>query len=224
MNRLAVPFLLAALVALPAAPRQAPELPGPPPGFVPRTRDRSGARLGDPLNLMLLGTASAVDAAFTRAGWVRADRATVGALAKELEAVLIERPAPRAPVSTQYVAGRPQDLAYELSGSDARRRHHVRLWLLDPARGVWVGAANEDVGVIFKPWRLEATHRIAPDVDRERDLLVRDLEAGGCAALVAYVRLPGAVAAGRNASGQPFVTDARTAVLRLRPCDRVAAR
>jgi hypothetical protein len=238
MSRLVVPSLFAALAALAPPPaawgqRSVPPLRAAPgagvapaalPAFVPRTRDRSGDRLGDPLNLILIGSADAVDAAFARAGWMRADRPTVGAIAKEVEAVLVERPAPRAPVSTQYFAGRPQDLAYEVPGSDARRRHHVRLWALDPAREVWVGAANEDVGVIFKPWKLEATHRIRPDIDRERDRLVRDLEAGGCAAAVAYVRLPGAVVAGRNAAGQPFVTDARTAVVRVRPCDRTAGR
>jgi hypothetical protein len=82
-----------------------------------------------------------------------------------------------APVSTQYFEGRPQDLAYELAGPNVRIRHHIRIWLLDSLSLVWVGAANKDVGVIFKPWEPQATHRIEPHVDWERDRVVHDLDA-----------------------------------------------
>jgi len=62
------------------------------------------------------------------------------------------------------------------------------------------------------------THRIAADIDRERDLLVGDLLAGGCVALEGYATLPGAKSAGTSVAGQPFVTDARVAVLRVLEC------
>jgi hypothetical protein len=47
---------------------------------------------------------------------------------------------------------------------------------------------------------------------------VLDLEATGCADLVDYVAMKGAVRQGRNYTGQQFVTDGRTAVIRVRPC------
>lgn len=195
------------LVELPALPR-----------FVPRSENRKGTRLGDPVNLLLLGSAQLIDSAFRSAGWLRAQKASVLAVTKEVTAAIASRPAISAPVSTQYFEGRPQDLAYELAGPNVRIRHHVRLWLLDTLALVWVGAANKDVGVIFKPWKPQATHRIDAHIDRERDHIVRDLEASGCGDLVDYVTLPGAITEGRNVSGQKFETDARTAVLRLRPC------
>lgn len=195
------------LVELPALPR-----------FVPRSENRKGTRLGDPVNLLLLGSAQLIDSAFRSAGWLRAHKASVLAVTKEVTAAIASRPAISAPVSTQYFEGRPQDLAYELAGPNVRIRHHVRLWLLDTLALVWVGAANKDVGVIFKPWKPQATHRIDAHIDRERDHIVRDLEASGCGDLVDYVTLPGAITEGRNVSGQKFETDARTAVLRLRPC------
>jgi len=37
------------------------------------------------------------------------------------------------------------------------------------------------------------------------------------------MRLPGAVTEGRNVSGQKIVSDGRTAVVRLRPCDLPSA-
>ena len=195
------------LVQLPALPQ-----------FVPRSENRKGTLLGDPVNVLLLGSAEAIDSAFRRAGWLRAHRASVLAVTKEVTAAIASRPAISAPVSTQYFEGRRQDLAYELPGPNVRIRHHIRIWLLDTLALVWVGAANMDVGVIFKPWKPQATHRIDPHIDGERDHVVRDLEASGCGDLVDYVTLPGAFAQGRNVSGQKFESDARSAVVRLRPC------
>jgi hypothetical protein len=74
------------------------------------------------------------------------------------------------------------------------------------------------VGVIFKPWEPQATHRIEPHIDHERDRVVHDLEASGCGDLLDYMTLPGAITEGRNVSGQKIVTDGRTAVVRIRGC------
>jgi hypothetical protein len=201
------------------------ELIDPPalPTFVPRSENRAGTILGDPFNVLLLGTASRIDSAFRGAGWVQAQKPSLLSVTKEVTAAIASRPAISAPVSTQYFEGRPQDLAYELPGPNVRIRHHIRIWLLDTLAQVWVGAANKDVGVIFKPWEPQATHRIEPHIDQERDLIVHDLEASGCADLVDYLTLPGAVTAARNVSGQKVVSDGRTAVVKLRACSRPVA-
>ncbi|HEX4575250.1 MAG TPA: LssY C-terminal domain-containing protein [Gemmatimonadales bacterium] len=188
------------------------------PTFVPRSENRAGTVLGDPVNLLLLGTAWEIDSAFRSAGWVRAQKPSLLAVTKEVTAAIANRPVINAPVSTQYFAGRPQDLAYELAGPNVRIRHHIRLWLLDSLALVWIGAANKDVGVLFKPWEPQATHRIDSFIDRERDLIVRDLEAGGCGDLVDYITLLGAVTEARNAAGQKVVSDGRAAVVRVRRC------
>jgi len=188
------------------------------PQFVPRTSSRSGKTLGDPFNLIFLGTGRDLDAAFQRAGWVRAQRPSLGSLTREIAAAIANRPAIGAPVSTQYFEGRPQDLAYESRSPTARVRHHVRIWLLDSLAGVWVGAATFDVGLRVAPWEGIPTHRISPDVDSERDLIVRELEATGCADLVDYIRLPRAARKGRNLFGEKFETDSRTAVSAVQEC------
>ena len=188
------------------------------PTFVPRSENRSGTVLGDPFNVLLLGTSAEIDSAFRAAGWLPAQKRSVLALTREVTAAIASRPAITAPVSTQYFEGRSQDLAYELAGPNVRIRHHIRIWLLDSLSLVWVGAANKDVGVIFKPWEPQATHRIEPHIDWERDRVVRDVEASGCGDLLDYMRLPGAVTEARNVSGQKVVSDGRTAVVRLRPC------
>jgi len=196
------------------------ELADPPalPKFLPRSENRTGTVLGDPFNVLLLGSEAAIDSAFRSVGWIQAQKRTVSTVTKEITAAIASRPAMNAPVSTQYFEGRPQDLAYELPGPNVRIRHHIRIWLLDTLAQVWVGAANKDVGVIFKPWEPQATHKIEPHIDHERDRVVHDLEASGCADLVDYMTLPGAITEGRNVSGQKIFTDGRTAVVRVRSC------
>jgi hypothetical protein len=203
--------------------RELAELPALP-KFVPRSENRAGTVLGDPLNVLLLGTAAAIDSAFRSAGWLRAQKPSLLTVTKEVTAAIVSRSGITAPVSTQYFEGRPQELAYELPGPNVRIRHHIRIWLLDTLSLVWIGAANKDVGVIFKPWEPQATHRIEAQIDRERDRIVRDLEAGGCADLVDYLTLPDAVTEARNAAGQKVVSDGRTAVVRLRACSPAGSR
>jgi hypothetical protein len=187
------------------------------PRFATRTASGAG-RLADPINLVLIGTAPNIDSAFRSAGWVAAAAHRAGALTREILATLEDRPSVGAPVSTQYFGGRPQDRAFELSGPNARIRHHLRLWLLDSVTGIWVGAANEDVGLTVNPLRGRATHRIDPDIDEERDRIVRDLEAGACADLLAYVPVWEGPQELRNAQGQKIVTDGRAPVIRTTRC------
>jgi hypothetical protein len=189
------------------------------PRFLPRTGDdRAGKRPGDPINVILMGSQAEIDTAFARAGWVRAQTPSLRSLARGVTAAVVERKAVGAPVSTQYFEGRKQDMAYELSGPNARFRHHLRTWLLDDTTMTWVAAADQDVGLVVNPLRRTATHRISPRMDDERDLVVSELEATGCATLVSYLELPDAVTSGRNASGQHFRTDGHAAAIRFKRC------
>jgi hypothetical protein len=189
------------------------------PDFMPRSETKEGRFLGDPMNLILLGTLEDLDSAFLRAGWVTAKPASFGTVSREIVAGLANRQSIGAPLATQYFRRRPQDFAYQLAGPNARYRHHARIWQLDSLATVWVGAATEDAGMKVNPFKGRFTHAIRRDIDGERDRIVRELEASGCADLVDYVTMPGAVQHGRNYTGQRFVTDGRTVVIRVRPCN-----
>ena len=189
------------------------------PAFVPQAENRQGTRGGDPINIVLLGSGPDLEAAFEAAAWQPAAKGTARSLAREITAMLLGRQAYEAPVSTEYFEGRAQDVTWQLQGPNARIRHHVRFWLLDSLAGIWVGSAIKDVGVLVRPLRGTATHRVDPDADAERDFTVSALEASGCATLLDYVPLPGAVRSGQDLSRQHFVTDGRAAVVRLRRCD-----
>jgi hypothetical protein len=192
------------------------------PDFMPRSETKAGRLLGDPMNLIFLGTLGDLDSAFLRAGWVGPKRASFRTVSGEIVAGLANRQSIGAPLSTQYFRGRRQDLAYQLAGPNARYRHHARIWQLDTAASVWVGAATEDAGMKVNPFKGRFTHAIRPDIDEERDRIVQELEASGCADLVDYIAVPGAVQHGRNYSGQKFVTDGRMAVVSVRPCNQPA--
>ncbi len=207
--------LILSLVRPAASDSPPPRLP-----LLPALPARSEAhrRPGDPINLVFLGSAADLDRAFRTAGWTRASRKSVGTLIQEAVAVLASRPDAHAPVSTQHVAGRAQDATYELPGRTARARDHVRLWRVVADGAAWVGAATQDIGILVNPFKGRLTHRIAPAVDDERDRIVAALLLEGCADLLGYVRLAGAVRTGRNATSQPFFGDGRAAVMRVHDC------
>ena len=190
------------------------------PPLPPRALNKRGTAGADPINLVLRGSREEVDSAFSRAGWLPARPSTFGALAKEAEAIVLARGDPAAPMSHEFYAGRVEDLRFERASPTARARHHVRLWRADSTGTLWAAAATEDVGMLVSPLRRTVTHRIAPDIDRERDLLAGELLAGGCAVSEGYVTLPGATRTGTSVAGQRYVTDARAALLRLVACPR----
>jgi hypothetical protein len=193
------------------------------PTFQARTETKHGDLRGDPVNLVLLGSANDVADAFEKAGWLTPVRGSVRTVTREIFDGLSDRQAAAAPLSSQYFEGRRQDVAYELAGPNARYRHHARFWLLDNSAHLWIGAATKDVGVKVNPLKGRFTHRIDPDIDGERDRIVEELEATDCADLIDYAPVPGAAMHGRNASGQVFVTDGRAAVVRIRPCGSALA-
>lgn len=212
--RLTGPLELTQPVCTPAVPGdlalQGPELPP----FELRTAKKNRAA-GDVINVVFLGTRQELDSAFRNAGWIVPDRRRFHTVAWGIMTAIFKRQNTRAPMSAQYFDGRPEDVAYEVAGPHARIRHHIRLWSIDSLKHTWVGAANKDIGLLAT----KATHKISPEIDGERDYLVRTLEAGNCARLVEYRGLPGAVTEAKNGSGQKMHTDGRAAIIRGRPCD-----
>jgi hypothetical protein len=176
-----------------------------------RTRTRRGFE-GDPVNVALVGTAEEIATAFAKAGWSRADslsRASDFAIAKS---VLLHRPDSSAPVSSLFLYGRRQDVAYEREvGKSASRRHHVRLWLAAGVSGqgrpVWIGDAAYDLRAGVSHRAPVPTHHIEADVDRERDTVFADLAAAGQLAERYDVTGLGPRIDARNAEGDRFDTD-----------------
>jgi hypothetical protein len=195
----------------------------------PAPEDESDCRLthtttghpGDPLNIQLIGNEEDVLRAMAASGWDPADPITFRSTVQIALDTATHRPDDRAPVSTLYLFGRRQDLAFEKpAGRSPRTRHHVRFWRMirnEAERPVWIGSAAFDSGVEFSRTTGEITHHISPDVDTERDLLVADLVKAEYAAARRWVQNYHAVRKGRNGAGDPWFTDGRLAVVLLTP-------
>jgi hypothetical protein len=176
-----------------------------------RTRTRRGFE-ADPVNVAFVGTAEEVATAFAKAGWSRADslsRTSDFAIARS---VLMHRPDSTAPVSSLFLYGRRQDIAYEREvGRSASRRHHVRLWLTgvvtERGRPIWIGDAAYDLRAGVSHRAPVPTHHIEADVDRERDTLFADLVTAGQLSQRYDVTGLGPRIDARNAEGDRFDTD-----------------
>jgi hypothetical protein len=175
------------------------------------TRTASGIP-GDALNVGLVGNKDDVLRAMHAAGWFPADPITWRTSIEIIGSVVLDRPYHDAPVSPLFYEGKKQELAFEKpDGRSADRRHHVRFWqVLDKGtdgRPVWLGSVTFDRGVGLSHDTGQVTHHIAPDIDAERDLLMRDLREAGMVQNFFQISGTGPTLFGRNGGGDPYYTD-----------------
>ena len=167
---------------------------------------------GDPLNVGLIGTEKELVAALIGSGWDAADSVTLRSSIRIASSVLRDRPYVDAPVSSLFLFGRKQDLAFEKPvGENASHRHHVRFWKsTEYGRGgvpLWIGAVTYDRSVGLSHRTGQITHHIGPDIDTERDGLFVDLSQKGWLTEEFQVTGVGATLLGRNGGGDRYYTD-----------------
>jgi hypothetical protein len=175
---------------------------------------------GDPINVGLVGDRKDVVRAFHAAGWYPADPITLRTSVEIIGSVLLDRPYKTAPVSPLFFDGRREDLAFEKPvGSSADRRQHVRLWLMlasgAEARPVWLGSTTFDSGVTLSRDTGQVTHRIAPNVDAERDSLITGLNDARMVIGLYQMKGIGPTLTGRNGEGDPYYSDGEIWLARL---------
>lgn len=130
---------------------------------------------------------------------------------------VLKRPDDQAPVSSLYLFGRKEDLAFEQPvGDSPRHRHHVRFWRAEQAatdgRPMWVGSAVFDERVGLSRTTGQITHVTALNIDVERDYLFQCLEKTGALSETYAVDDFHQVRKGRNGGGDPWETDGRLSV------------
>jgi len=213
-----IAYLLLAYVILPAAWSHHEHEPGL--ASLPMvTRTGSGIP-GDALNVGLIGSKEDILRAMHAAAWSPADPITLRTSIEIVSSVVLDRPYDDAPVSPLYYQGKKEQLAFEKpEGSSADRRHHVRFWMVlekgTDGRPVWLGSATFDRGVGLSHDTGQVTHHIAPNIDAERDLLMRDLREVGMVQNFFQVSGTGPTLAGRNGEGDPYYTDGEIYVATL---------
>src|ERR1700721_4829015 len=206
----AIVYFVLAYVLLPALWRHHEHEPGL--ASLPMVTRTGTGIPGDPLNVGLVGGRDDILHAMDAAGWFPADPVTLRTSLEIVGSVVLDRPYRAAPVSPLYYQGKKEQLAFEKpDGRSADRRHHVRLWqVLDKGttgRPVWLGAVTFDRGVGLSHYTGQVTHHIRPDIDGERDLLMRDLRAAGMVEALFQISGIGPTLFGRNGGGDPYYTD-----------------
>ena len=168
----------------------------------------------DPLNVELIGPENWLKKAMVDAHWYPADPLTFRSCLEIAEASVLKRPYDAAPVSSEYLSGRKEDLAFEKPvGNNPRERHHVRFWRLPKpdaeGRTVWIGSAIFDRRVGLSRTTGQFTHLTAPNVDTERDYLFQNLQETHGIASVEIVDGFHRVLEGKNGEGVVWKTDGR---------------
>ncbi len=179
-------------------------------------------RASDLMNLLLAGTRSEIEDAFTAAGWTHPAVRTLRSKIAGVRAVMEDRSDRTLPVSRMLADDRDPDMSWEKGLNDVAKRHHVRIWRQNATwngKPLWIAAATRDVDFAFlRRGGGALTHRIEEDVDQERDKIANDLEFTSCTDLVDWWDRPGAPISARNATGDLMVTDGEMAVIRLNRC------
>ena len=183
----------------------------------PRVTAMKDGRPGDAVNVAFIGTDEELHRVLATAGWYAADPITLRTSIRIAADVVLRKPYDHAPVSDLYLWGRRQDYAFEQPvGDSPKQRHHVRFWRsaeLDTNREpLWLGAATYDERVEISRTTGGITHRIAADIDRERNKLLVDTRAAGALDGYYWVDRFHHHREGRNGGGDPYFTDGRLAV------------
>jgi hypothetical protein len=219
--KVAVNIIAAPGLAGPAAPVKLPAFTQEMLDSIPlRVVDDVGTP-GDRTNFVILGPEQQVKKALADAGWVEVNRSARDAVIGAALATLSRQAYTELPMSELYVFGWPQDFGYAQGDPllVVAARHHFRLWKAPfqaDGQTVWIGAGTHDIG-FDRDQRGGITHKIDPDVDKERDYIAASLEQTGVVAKTQYMMPANPVKEAKTAHGGSYRSDGRTLVIFLKP-------
>jgi LssY C-terminus len=175
---------------------------------------------GDAVNFLIIGSKAQLEAAFKDAGWVVADKSIKDAVLNATMKSTSKQVYLEMPMSQLYMFNRPQDYGYVRAETlqVVASRNHLRIWKSPyevDGQPVWVGACTHDIGFERDQRNNGVTHKIDPDIDKERDYLAGTLNASGLVAQSEYVTPPNPITEAHTATGGTFRSDGRILVLRL---------
>ena len=200
-------------------------------GRIPRFTMAGDGFYIDPVNIILTGTKEQLEKAFKKTGWYGVDKLRLKSGIKIMFSYTFNKSYLRAPVSNLYLFGRKQDICFQQQiGKCPRKRHHIRFWaantneIIDPMdinywrkkqkinkneAFTWIGSGSEDVGLTFTKLTYQPTHKVDPNVDKERNYILSSLKKSNCVGKVKYYK-PGAFKVGK------YISDGKIAVAKLK--------
>jgi hypothetical protein len=172
----------------------------------------------DVTNVVLLGAAADVEAAFAGAGWVPAASQSLSADLKTFVATVEQHRYKHAPMFVLRLDRKDPDYVFQKQNDTFARRHHIRLYKRDSAvdgQPVWAGTATHDIGIGVGRDGTSFFHNIEEQIDRERTKVMNDLMFSGKGLAYAMVDRPGVPPKMRNGTGDNMLTDGGVVVVRL---------
>jgi hypothetical protein len=176
----------------------------------------------DVVNLAFLGSQDQLERAFQSAGWLSSDASSKRNIFHQYRAFVLSHSYPQGPMSQQLLEGHASDFNWEKGLDSVAKRDHLRVWsdsLTLQGSPVWLGASTRDVGIRLMLRNGTFTHRVEPDIDVERERIVRDLSLAGCVESVynaPRAAMPGSLL---NSTGDKLRTDGAVAVVQLKDCE-----
>lgn len=176
--------------------------------------------LGDPLNLVLVGSGRHMLSTLVRNGWDLTETMRRDTAWRTAASSVFGSHYRTSPVSPLYLFDRSQDFALQKARHTVDERNHLRLWLAPVTldnQNVWVGQISRDIGVKLTT-KTFITHKIDPVVDEARMYII--LDAFSSESLYAFGYVKGVGYSSResprfNYTRDPYYTDGLRAVLIL---------
>jgi hypothetical protein len=183
-----------------------------------RTTAGDPPKPSDLTNLMFIGSAQALEAAFKSAGWTTAAANGSASNLETARAIIENRGYHEAPVSLLLLDGHAPDFVFQKQTNTFAMRHHIRIWKRPSTfagQPVWVGAATHDTGIDFSQETHTFTHKIDSNIDLERAKVANDLAFSGYLAAFSLVPRSNVPKNISNATGDQLITDEKLAVMQL---------
>ena len=207
----------------PTIARQVTSLPGVDKNLftkIPRRISDKAGTAGDMVNFLILGSETAMQRAFTTAGWVKVDADVKGAVLHGLIESLSKESYLTMPMSQLYLFGRPQDYGWAHAEpiSVVASRNHLRIWKAPfevNGQTLWVGAATHDVGFERDQRNNGITHKIDPDIDLERDYVEKTFESTGLVTDVTHFLPENPMKEAKTATGGSFHSNGQVLVMKV---------
>ncbi len=189
--------------------------------FPERTSTPKGGE-ADVVNLAFVGSAAQLANAFEAAGWKRGEAMSGRAVLHEINAFMMERNNSSGPMSRQLLQGEPSDSTWEKGLDSLAKRDHARIWSIAgtwKGQPIWLSASTRDIDATLSFRKVRFVHEIDPNVDHERQRIVRDLLLAGCVNTVENEERPEMPRTMVNWANAELRTDGAIAVVELKNCD-----
>jgi hypothetical protein len=188
--------------------------------FAERTYNTKG-READVVNLLFVGSADQIQDAFRVAGWKSSDPLSTRSILREFHAVFSMNNYPHLPMANHLLDGRLDDWSLEKGFDSYQKRDHLRIWdVPDTFEGqpIWLSAATGETGAGWSIRTGKFEHHVQPNLDEEREKVVRDLTMAGCVGTVHVSPRPDMPHDLIGSTGTVMQTDGSVEVVQLKDC------